>query len=264
MSGFDASADRSRRSPWAVLRYKSQADSLLDELLEDLEHSLEEGLVEEYPYWGTRPPLPLRRSSMASGILLGLALAATLVAGLAFWTTLRRRAGVFSQANSPWLRDPVTEASDSPNSDFRLAQEQEPSRPPEAGGKTPRDPSEEVSSQEPPRITLAEPEAKTTPVRPPAATAPTPAAATSASPPSLRSAPVRIPPQPPPQMKLVGLIHDPGAPKALILIDNVVRQVPVGQAVKAEWRVTSISPYGVRVSNGAQSVTLQLGLSQRL
>ncbi len=259
MSGFDASADRSRRSPWAVLRYKSQADSLLDELLEDLEHSLEEGRVEEYPYWGTRPPLPLRRSFRASGILLGLAWAATLVAGLAFWTTLRRWPGVFSQANSPWLRDPVTEASDSPNSDFRLAQEQEPSRPPEAGGKTPRDPSEEVSS-----TTSAEPEAKTIPLRPPAATAPTPAAATSASPPSRRSAPVRIPPQPPPQMKLVGLIHDPGDPKALILIDNVVRQVPVGQAVKAEWRVTSISPYGVRVSNGAQSVTLQLGLSQRI
>ncbi|MFT0788817.1 hypothetical protein NW858_13190, partial [Synechococcus sp. H55.10] len=151
MSGFDASADRSRRSPWAALGYTGQADYLLDELLEDLEHSLEEGLVEEYPYWGTRPPLPLRRSSIASGILLGLALATTLVAGLAFWMTLRPRPGVFSQATPPRLRDPLTEAPDSPNSDFLLAQE--PSLPPSAGGGTPRDPSAEVSCQEPPGST---------------------------------------------------------------------------------------------------------------
>ncbi len=266
MSEFDASAHRSRRSPWAGLGYTSQADSLLDELFEDLEHSLEEGLVEEYPYWGTRPPLPLRRSSNASGILLGLALAATLVAGLASWMTLRPRLGVFSQADPPWPRDPSTEAPDSPNSDFLLAQK--PSLPPSAGGETPRDPSsEEVSSQEPPGTTLAKPEAKTIPARPTTVASSAAAGAGSAPPPSRVAAPpalARIQAQPVPQMKLVGLIHDPGDPKALILIDNVVRQVPVGQAVKAEWRVTSISPYGVRVSNGAQSVTLQLGLSQRI
>ncbi|MEN9223182.1 MAG: hypothetical protein Q6M04_12175 [Thermostichus sp. BF3_bins_97] len=251
MSGFDASAG-SRRSPWVSSRQARQADSLLDELFDDLEHSLDEGLaeVEEYPYFGTRPPLRSRRSQSSGGMLLGMALAATFVAGLAFWMTLRPRPVVFSEAARPWLThstegDPSTEAPVS-----LVVQE----------------PSLTSASEEPPEESPVEPESSTAtpdskPVTAPAvvASAPPPAAVVPAPP-----VPVRIPPQPVPQMKLVGLIHDPGAPKALILIDNVVRQVPVGQAVKAEWRVTSISPYGVGVSNGAQSVTLQLGLSQQI
>lgn len=115
MSGLDASAGRGRRSPWAWSGQVKQADSLLDELFEDLENSLEEGLSEagEYPYLGTRPPLPSRRFSAAGGLLLGMALAATLVAGLAFWMTLRPRAVVFSQAT----RDPLAEAPNSSHSD---------------------------------------------------------------------------------------------------------------------------------------------------
>jgi hypothetical protein len=102
MSGLDASAGRGRRSPWAWSGQVKQADSLLDELFEDLENSLEEGLSEagEYPYLGTRPPLPSRRFSAAGGLLLGMALAATLVAGLAFWMTLRPRAVVFFAGHS--------------------------------------------------------------------------------------------------------------------------------------------------------------------
>ncbi|MFS8777500.1 hypothetical protein [Synechococcus sp. W70.1] len=98
-----------------------------------------------------------------------------------------------------------------------------------------------------------------------AATSP-PVALAAGPPPSARvsNPPARIPPPAPPQMKLVGLIHDPGAPKALILVDKVMRQVPVGQRVKGEWRVTSISPHGVAVSNGVRSVTLQLGLPQSI
>jgi hypothetical protein len=266
MSGFDASAG-SRRSPWVSSSQARQADSLLDELFDDLEHSLEEGLaeVEEYPYFGTRPPLRSRRSHAAGGMLLGMALAATFVAGLAFWMTLRPRAVVSSEADRPWLANPLgTQLGEDPLAESPvslLAQE------PALSSAT------DEYSEDPPEDVLVEPES-TTATREPkivaapgaspgaagVASAPLPPAALAPAPP----APVRIPPQPVPQMKLVGLIHDPGAPKALILIDNVVRQVPVGQPVKAEWRVTSISPYGVGVSNGAQSVTLQLGLSQQI
>ncbi len=266
MSGFDAS-DGGRRSPWVLSGQARQADSLLDELFDDLEDSLEEGLaeVEEYPYFGTRPPLRSRRSHAAGGMLLGMALAATFVAGLAFWMTLRPRAGVLSEADPPWLanllgeEDPSVESPVSP-----LAQEPALSSATDEYDQYSEDPPEDVLVE--PESTTATPEPKRV-----AAPAASPGAAgvasASLSPTTVTAAPpapVRIPPQPVPQMKLVGLIHDPGAPKALILIDNVVRQVPVGQPVKAEWRVTSISPYGVGVSNGAQSVTLQLGLSQRI
>jgi hypothetical protein len=251
MSGLDASAGRGRRSPWAWSGQVKQADSLLDELFEDLENSLEEGLSEagEYPYLGTRPPLLSRRFSAAGGLLLGMALAATLVAGLAFWMTLRPRAVVFSQAT----RDPLAEAADSSHSDFH--------RKPLLSSVAEVDENPETPPSDSAKAVLVEP------AKPPTVVAPIASrGAGLPSPPRVPAPPVpaRIPPQPVPQMKLVGLIHDPGAPKALILIDNVVRQVAVGHAVKAEWRVTAISPYGVRVSNGAQSVTLQLGLSQRI
>ncbi len=260
MSGFDASAG-SRRSPWVLSGQARQADSLLDELFDDLEHSLEEGLaeVEEYPYFGTRPPLRSRRSHAAGGMLLGMAVAATFVAGLAFWMTLRPRAGVLSEADPPWLANPLgTQLGEDPLAESPvslLAQEPALSS---SGDRAPEDAPEDVLVE--PESTTATPEPKRVAAPVGVASTPLPSATVAPAPP----APVRIPPQPVPQMKLVGLIHDPGAPKALILIDNVVRQVPVGQPVKAEWRVTSISPYGVGVSNGAQSVTLQLGLSQRI
>jgi hypothetical protein len=64
-------------------------------------------------------------------------------------------------------------------------------------------------------------------------------------------------------MKLVGIVHGPGAPMAMILVDGVVRQVPTGQLIKGTWQVTSINPSGsVAVSNGRQSFVLQLGLGQ--
>lgn len=246
MSGFDASAARSRCSPWALSSYTTQADSLLDELLEELEQSLEEEGVEEYPYWGTRPPLLPRRSSARGGLLLGLASAAALVAGLAFWMTLRPQLVVDPSHERP---EPVYSAS-LPAQELSLASKDE--NPP----KLP----EQVPSQEPRGKKPEAPSARLT-----AATSPSVALA-AGPPPSARvsNPPARIPPPAPPQMKLVGLIHDPGAPKALILVDKVMRQVPVGQTVKGEWRVTSISPHGVAVSNGVRSVTLQLGLPQSI
>ncbi|MEN9262180.1 MAG: hypothetical protein Q6L60_14585 [Thermostichus sp. HHBFW_bins_43] len=229
-----------------------QADSLLDELFDDLEHSLDEGLAEEeYPYFGTRPPLRSRRSSASGGMLLGMALAATLVAGLAFWMTLRPRPVIFSGAERSWLSnptegDPLAEAPLSPVDQEPLLTS--------ATEKPPEESPVETESS------TATPDSKPVTVPAVVASAPPPPAVVPAPPVPAR----RIPSQPMPRMKLVGLIHDPGDPKALILIDNVVRQVPVGHAVKADWRVTSISPYGVGVSNGAQSVTLQLGLSQQI
>lgn len=246
MSGFDASAARSRCSPWALSSYTTQADSLLDELLEELEQSLEEEGAEEYPYWGTRPPLLPRRSSARGGLLLGLASAAALVAGLAFWMTLRPQLVVDPSHERP---EPVYSAS-LPAQELSLASKDE--NPP----KLP----EQVPSQEPRGKKPEAPSARLT-----AAASPSVALA-AGPPPSARvsNPPARIPPPAPPQMKLVGLIHDPGAPKALILVDKVMRQVPVGQRVKGEWRVTSISPHGVAVSNGVRSVTLQLGLPQSI
>jgi hypothetical protein len=246
VSGFDASAARSRCSPWALSSYTTQADSLLDELLEELEQSLEEEGAEEYPYWGTRPPLLPRRSSARGGLLLGLASAAALVAGLAFWMTLRPQLVVDPSHERP---EPVYSAS-LPAQELSLASKDE--NPP----KLP----EQVPSQEPRGKKPEAPSARLT-----AATSPSVALA-AGPPPSARvsNPPARIPPPAPPQMKLVGLIHDPGAPKALILVDKVMRQVPVGQTVKGEWRVTSISPHGVAVSNGVRSVTLQLGLPQSI
>ena len=246
MSGFDASAARSRCSPWALSSYTTQADSLLDELLEELEQSLEEEGAEEYPYWGTRPPLLPRRSSARGGLLLGLASAAALLAGLAFWMTLRPQLVVDPSHERP---EPVYSAS-LPAQELSLASKDE--NPP----KLP----EQVPSQEPRGKKPEAPSARLT-----AATSPSVALA-AGPPPSARvsNPPARIPPPAPPQMKLVGLIHDPGAPKALILVDKVMRQVPVGQTVKGEWRVTSISPHGVAVSNGVRSVTLQLGLPQSI
>jgi hypothetical protein len=246
VSGFDASAARSRCSPWALSSYTTQADSLLDELLEELEQSLEEEGAEEYPYWGTRPPLLPRRSSARGGLLLGLASAAALVAGLAFWMTLRPQLVVDPSHERP---EPVYSAS-LPAQELSLASKDE--NPP----KLP----EQVPSQEPRGKKPEAPSARLT-----AAASPSVALA-AGPPPSARvsNPPARIPPPAPPQMKLVGLIHDPGAPKALILVDKVMRQVPVGQTVKGEWRVTSISPHGVAVSNGVRSVTLQLGLPQSI
>jgi hypothetical protein len=246
VSGFDASAARSRCSPWALSSYTTQADSLLDELLEELEQSLEEEGAEEYPYWGTRPPLLPRRSSARGGLLLGLASAAALVAGLAFWMTLRPQLVVDPSHERP---EPVYSAS-LPAQELSLASKDE--NPP----KLP----EQVPSQEPRGKKPEAPSARLT-----AATSP-PVALAAGPPPSARvsNPPARIPPPAPPQMKLVGLIHDPGAPKALILVDKVMRQVPVGQTVKGEWRVTSISAHGVAVSNGVRSVTLQLGLPQSI
>lgn len=259
MSGYDASA-RERRSPWALSKVR-QADSLLGDLFDDLEHSLNERLgdVEEYPYVGTRPPLRPRRSRAAGLRVLGIALAATFGAGFTFWMTLRPRAVVFSKLSWElplWAEesdkvDPLLETPASP-----LGQESDPPSTAEAAEDSPESQAASKVSEEPPLETAK------------VATAPEPAPARATSPvapaPPAPPAPVRIPTQPVPQMKLVGLIHDPGAPKALILIDNVVRQVPVGHAVQAEWRVTSISPHGVAVSNGSQSVTLQLGLAQRI
>ena len=254
MSGLDTSAARGRRSPWVWSGQARQADSLLDELFGDLERSLEEGPAEEggYPYFGTRPPLSSRRFSAAGGLLLGMALAATWVAGLAFWITLRPQRVVFSRPD--W--DPPAEVPDFPPSDSRSGRE-----PLLLSVADDADGDPEAPLENPEKAVLVEPAKPPTVAAPPAAEV-----AGIPSPPRVSAPPVpaRIPPQLVPQMKLVGLIHDPGDPKALILIDNVVRQVPVGHAVKAEWRVTSISPYGVRVSNGAQSVTLQLGLSQRI
>lgn len=261
MSGYDASAG-GRRSPWRSGQAR-QADSLLDDLFDDLERSLDEGGadVEEYPYFGTRPPLRSRRSHAAGGMLLGMALAATCVAGLAFWMTLRPQPWVFSKGELPFLAEDANDLQDDLERDPLLAapasllgQESETLFTPEDLPKgTEENPSETATA------------ATATGTEPAPARAVSPAASAPSVAPASPPAPVRIiPPQPVPQMKLVGLIHDPGAPKALILIDNVVRQVPVGQAVKAEWRVTSISPYGVGVSNGAQSVTLQLGLTQRI
>jgi hypothetical protein len=251
VSGFDASAARSRCSPWALSSYTTQADSLLDELLEELEQSLEEEGAEEYPYWGTRPPLLPRRSSARGGLLLGLASAAALVAGLAFWMTLRPQLVVSVPTRDPGHErpEPVYSAS-LPAQELSLALKDE--NPP----KLP----EQVPSQEPRGKKPEAPSARLT-----AATSP-PVALAAGPPPSARvsNPPARIPPPAPPQMKLVGLIHDPGAPKALILVDKVMRQVPVGQTVKGEWRVTSISPHGVAVSNGVRSVTLQLGLPQSI
>ncbi|MFS8893151.1 hypothetical protein NW833_02830 [Synechococcus sp. O70.1] len=214
--------------------------------MEELEQSLEEEGAEEYPYWGTRPPLLPRRSSARGGLLLGLASAAALVAGLAFWMTLRPQLVVDPSHERP---EPVYSAS-LPAQELSLASKDE--NPP----KLP----EQVPSQEPRGKKPEAPSARLT-----AATSPSVALA-AGPPPSARvsNPPARIPPPAPPQMKLVGLIHDPGAPKALILVDKVMRQVPVGQTVKGEWRVTSISPHGVAVSNGVRSVTLQLGLPQSI
>ncbi|MFQ3614451.1 MAG: hypothetical protein SNJ68_12165 [Cyanobacteriota bacterium] len=273
MSGYDASAG-GRRSPWKSGQAK-QADSLLDDLFDDLEHSLDEGLgeVEEYPYFGTRPPLRSRRSQASGGLLLGMALAATFVAGLAFWITLRPRAvfflnGEFSgklpflaeegdpSEGDPLLATPTSLLEQASDSSFTMTNSQEDSpKVPEGNAAAPKD-----------SVPLAPKETAAIAAEPAPARAASPVVSAPSVPaaPPVPPAPVRIPPQPVPQMKLVGLIHDPGAPKALILIDNVVRQVAVGHPVKAEWRVTSISPYGVTVSNGAQSFTLQLGLTQRI
>ncbi|MFS8797773.1 hypothetical protein NW807_11435 [Synechococcus sp. R70.1] len=219
--------------------------------MEELEQSLEEEGAEEYPYWGTRPPLLPRRSSARGGLLLGLASAAALVAGLAFWMTLRPQLVVSVPTRDPSHErpEPVYSAS-LPAQELSLASKDE--NPP----KLP----EQVPSQEPRGKKPEAPSARLT-----AATSP-PVALAAGPPPSARvsNPPARIPPPAPPQMKLVGLIHDPGAPKALILVDKVMRQVPVGQTVKGEWRVTSISPHGVAVSNGVRSVTLQLGLPQSI
>ncbi|MGQ9838146.1 MAG: hypothetical protein ACUVRV_09305 [Cyanobacteriota bacterium] len=273
MSEYDASAGGCR-SPWTPGKVK-QADSLLEDLFDDLEHSLNEGLadVEEYPYFGTRPPLRSRRSQASGLMLLGIALAATFVAGLAFWMSLHSRAVIVSNRKFQefsWKLPFLAEEGDPVGVDPLLktpvpllGQESELPSTAEASEDSPQTKaaSEEVSEETPPETVQIATATESPPTR---ATSSVNSAPPVPPAPPAPPAPVRIPPQPVPQMKLVGLIHDPGAPKALILIDNVVRQVPVGHAVKAEWRVTSISPYGVAVSNGSQSVTLQLGLTQRI
>ncbi len=66
------------------------------------------------------------------------------------------------------------------------------------------------------------------------------------------------PSTPTPAMTLVGILQEPGPPAALIRVNGVVQQVALGRPVEGNWKVVTIAPHGVGVSNGYQNLMLQL------
>ncbi|MDX2273016.1 MAG: hypothetical protein NW237_13860 [Cyanobacteriota bacterium] len=268
------------------------ADQMLNGLFEDLEATLNTQSADDfydYPYLGSRPPLR-RQSSPIMGWLVGGATASMVIAGIALWMSGQAPSTSSAQVPLPLptltfstqLGDPLDDqphldsgATPSPEQEKVTTQENAPSAgplqnapsPPTAASTPPQGSPIARPPQSPPKAAPAASKPKPMPAAP-IASSPVVASLPQAPPggwvefSSPRAQSKTVPPPSVPQMKLVGLIGDPGAPKALILVDNVVRQVPVGYPIKGNWQVVSIAPQGVAISNGSYSHLLQLGIAQ--
>ncbi|GAB4211515.1 MAG: hypothetical protein OHK0012_04120 [Synechococcales cyanobacterium] len=257
---------------------EQQADALFEDLFEDLDSNLR--TTPMLPrQWGSRfanadlyPAAPARRWGKW---IIATGCAGLLLAGWGLW---RSYSTLMTQVVTP---------DDYPT--LEVAPEAQPVVvPPETpNAPTTTDTQAEKTDATTPTATTPAPDAKPKPepVRPavaPLRPAPAPIAARPpvvpaamtdsmnadviryiAPPPSrtLVSPQVQTP-QGVPSMKLVGTVSGPGTPMALILVDDVVREVPVGQAVLGSWRVQSVSRDGVTLSNGSRGFAMHMGLGQ--
>lgn len=246
-----------------------QVDQILDSVFADLEHHLESDPLpqlpelEDYPYASARPPLRARPTPAKGWLLTAAMMTAAILSGVAFWLSNRPQEFASDREQSPILANadptPVGELRRSPLDPSQFGLDLLGTEADEA--ESPSDPA--LTSEE--EITSPNPTGGSTIGGTSNAPAPTSAAAPPQAPaPATAPAPTTVLPASAPQMKLVGIVHEPGEPLALILVDGVVRQVPVGHTVRSGWLVTSIAPQGVGVSNGRNRYLLQLGLGQVL
>ncbi len=258
-----------------------QVDQVLDQVFADLENSLgsdplpEPLELDEYPYATARPPLRSRRPQYPGWLLMGSMMVAAVLSGVAFWISSQPQPASVSMStdSDPGVIADTGFPQDEP--DLDLSQFEMDLLGDKQGA--------EVSTADPAEVATAEPQQEPPTAAPPSGTpnsvpsssgssssvssGPVATASSSATPaPAPVSAPTLSQPLPrsAPQMKLVGIVHEPGDPLALILVGGVVRQVPVGHAVQTGWQVTSIAPQGVGISNGRNRYLLQLGLGQVL
>lgn len=246
-----------------------QVDRILDSVFADLEQKIEppgfEPNVDDYPYAFSRPPLGSRRSQ-PKGWLVMIAMTVVMgTTGIVFWLSGRPQisptARLDAIAPSGRTVSPRSDANRLDLSQFEMGWLN-------LGGSTPTaettaavtetaDRSKELGSEGQASTPTEIPAAASS--SQPGAAQPPPAALAQPTPPLLSTLPKSSP-----QMKLVGIIHEPGEPIALILVNDVVQQVPVGHPVQPGWQVVSIAPQGVAVSDGRQRYLLQLGLGQIL
>ncbi|MEN9266237.1 MAG: hypothetical protein Q6K99_08375 [Thermostichales cyanobacterium BF4_bins_65] len=231
----------------------AKADALLDDLFEDLDSSLR-----TTPMPGSRLPrgiypqgyVELDRGWGWGPWLVGAGAIGLLLVG---WWVWRSYTGLVAQVIEP-VEVPVVAL---PEPEPQVLPEPEPT--PQAK-QEPAKPAPPVASP----VVAAAPSRVARPVV--RAAAPAPVAYTEpeviryvAPPPQQVQTTTYQQPLP---MKLVGTVSGPGTPMALILIDDVVREVPVGQTVLGSWRVQSVSRDGVMLSDGRRGVAMHLGLGQ--
>lgn len=222
----------------------AKADALLDDLFEDLESGLRTTPLPRYRIY------PEIRQEWGWGKwLAGAGVVAVLLAG---WGTWRSYSRLVTQVVQPPPLPTVTIPEPDPVVEQAAQTPEKPEPQPE---KQPiAQPAQPVVAAAPARV------AQTRPVsRPVAYMPPEPEVIRYVAPPPQRLQTSLNQPLP---MKLVGTVSGPGTPMALILIDDVVREVPVGQTVLGAWRVQSVSRDGVLLSDGRQGVAMHLGLGQ--
>jgi hypothetical protein len=282
MSSRHLPSSRSQSLPYDP---SAVADDILDSVFEDLDRSLyaepEEHL--RYPYFGSRLPLPPPKRSHAGILLIIGSTLVTLVAGASLWLS-------YSRSQSTVQSDPVPEQKAIfPMEAFNIGSPQPipsplvPGSNPVAKPVVPNQaepkqilPSQMLRNQAEPHQTLSKPSRA---VLPPKTLTPSKTGKNNLSPVQKTAVTQPVPitkgvvPKPPapaitapksmaaPPVKLVGIVHNPGEPLALVIVDGVLKQVPVGQSVKGNWRVTSIQRQGVGISNGSENTTLPLRIS---
>lgn len=273
MSGRHLHSSRSQSLPYDP---SAVADDILDSVFEDLDRSLyaepEEHL--RYPYFGSRLPLSTPRRSHAGILLIIGATLVTLVAGASFWLS-------YSRSRSTAQSDPIPEQKALfPMEAFDVGSPQPIPSPLVPGSNSAVKPQQSLPKQSQaavmPKKTVTPQSSKTVKnnLSLPVQKAPVPKAPVQKTPVQKTAMPKPAPVQknvdPPvtaakstvtPPIKLVGIVHNPGDPLALVMVDGVLKQVPVGQAVKGNWRVTSIQRQGVGISNGSENTTLPLRIS---
>jgi len=249
-----------------------KADDLLDDLFEDLDSGLRTSPMLPRQ-WGSRFQSPLYPegygglSPAKRGWGKWLIVGGVIGVALASWGLWRSYSDFVAQVIEPESMPKMAEfppqlegiPAATPALTAPTTAEEEPSIP-------------ETETMTPARTAAAPQQSAPPAPRPPVRPAPSRAAGSVAfSPPEpdvirhIAPSPQRIQSsinQPLP-LKLVGTVSGPGTPIALILVDDVVREVPVGQTVLGNWRVQSVSRDGIILSNGRQGMPMYLGLGQR-
>jgi len=271
----ESAAPRSHRREQA----QQKADDLLDELFEDLDSGLRTTPILPRQ-WGSRFHSPLYPEGYGAGSAhKGRWLAWCLGAGavavvLASWGLWRSYSSLVTQVIEPQPfplgaeHPPQLSGIPEPAPALETTTQAPPQKSPESSGSSPASVQPVVMDAPEPKQPAPPAPASRPVVRPPIARSARPPLAYAPPDPEVIRY-IAPPPQrvqtsvsQPLPMKLVGTVSGPGTPMALILVDDVVREVPVGQTVLGSWRVQSVSRDGVMLSNGQQGMAMHLGLGQ--